>query len=128
MRFREVFERMHREAEEWLSLLCGMGYTVVLFGSRAKGTARIDSDWDVLIIGGRPPEPPHDLIDARSYTDREVEERIADFDTVVIDALLEGKLICGDRKRFEELRSEALRRVEGYVKTEVGWVRRARRI
>ncbi|MBU0487245.1 MAG: nucleotidyltransferase domain-containing protein [Bacteroidetes bacterium] len=35
-------------------LLADSGAQVILYGSRARGTARADSDWDVLILLSRP--------------------------------------------------------------------------
>ncbi|MGB9705661.1 MAG: nucleotidyltransferase domain-containing protein, partial [Pyrobaculum sp.] len=48
---RKLFLKSHAEVEEWIKSLCAGGYTVVLFGSRARGEARIDSDWDLVVIG-----------------------------------------------------------------------------
>lgn len=39
--FREAFLAAHTEAERWIRELCARGYTVILFGSRARGEERI---------------------------------------------------------------------------------------
>jgi hypothetical protein len=45
--------------------------------------------------------------------------------TIVIDSLIEGKLICGDVKLFKDLRNLALNEIKGrrLKKTKIGWVR-----
>jgi len=35
---RRIFLESHAEVEEWIKPLCAGGYTVVLFGSRARGS------------------------------------------------------------------------------------------
>ncbi|MEZ0319432.1 MAG: nucleotidyltransferase domain-containing protein [Pyrobaculum sp.] len=121
--FREVFLEAHRQAEEWIRELCRGGYTVVLFGSRARGEARIDSDWDVVVIGEEPPpEPPHDLVQAHFATAEEARRLVAEFNTVFVDAFYEGVLICGDERLFQGLKALAVEATRGYVKTREGWV------
>ncbi|MEM1636435.1 MAG: nucleotidyltransferase domain-containing protein [Pyrobaculum sp.] len=122
-RLREVLLQMHAEAEEWLRRLCEAGYTVVLFGSRARGDARIDSDWDVVVLGYTPPEPPpHDLVQAHFARPEEAEEKIRAFNTIFLDAFYEGKLLCGDGELFTRLRDSAKRVTSRYVKTKEGWM------
>ncbi|ADN50136.1 nucleotidyltransferase domain-containing protein [Vulcanisaeta distributa] len=122
--FREILLRMHREIEEWIGGLCNEGYTVILFGSRARGEARIDSDWDLLIIGDKPPtEPPNDLAQVH-YADVSTAEReIENFNTIFLDAFYEGKLLCGDTVMFNKLRNKVLNVTKDFVKTKDGWIR-----
>jgi len=117
--------RAHERVIEWVEELCEGGYTVVLFGSRARGEARIDSDWDLVIIGGEPPgDPPTDLVQAHFATPGEAEELIRGFNTVFVDAFVEGRLICGDSALFARLSELAREIVNGFVRTSIGWVRR----
>ncbi len=122
--FREILLRMHREIEEWIRGLCNEGYTVILFGSRARGEARIDSDWDLLIIGDKPPtEPPNDLAQVH-YADVSTAEReIENFNTIFLDAFYEGKLLCGDAVVFNKLRNKVLNVTRDFIKTKDGWIR-----
>lgn len=121
-----MFLEAHRQAEEWIRVLCAEGYTVVLFGSRARGEARIDSDWDLAIIGERPPpEPPHDLIQAHFATADEARRLVVEFNTVFVDAFYEGVLLCGDERLYEELKALAGETTRGYVKTRDGWIARS---
>ena len=125
---REVFLEMHREVEEWIRRLCSEGYTVVLFGSRARGEARIDSDWDLVIIGSKPPtEPPNDLAQVHYANEEFAEREVMSFNTIFLDAFYEGKLICGDQAVFNRLRSLVLNVTKGFMKTEDGWVREVNR-
>lgn len=115
---------MHREIEEWIRELCSEGYTVILFGSRARGEARIDSDWDLLIIGNEPPtEPPNDLAQVHYANALAAEREIENFNTIFLDALYEGKLLCGDAVMFNKLRNKVLNVTRDFVKTKDGWIR-----
>ncbi|MGC8544157.1 MAG: nucleotidyltransferase domain-containing protein [Vulcanisaeta sp.] len=101
---------MHREIEEWIRELCGKGYIVVLFGSRARGEARIDNDWDLLIIGDKPPtEPPNDLAQVHYADELTAEKEIKNFNTIFLDAFYEGKLLCGDTVTFNRLKDLVLK-------------------
>ncbi len=119
---RQVLLEMHAEVEAWIKRLCEQGYTVVLFGSRARGEARIDSDWDLVVIGRRRPEPPpNDLAQAHFATPEEAEELIRAFNTIFVDAFYEGRLLCGDSALYSRLREAALNATRGFVKTKDGW-------
>ena len=99
---------------------------MVLFGSRARGEARIDSDWDLVVVGERPPpEPPHDLVQAHFATADEARRLIAQFNTLFVDAFFEGVLLCGDEGLFQELKARAAEATRGYVKTREGWIPQA---
>lgn len=124
MSLRDILLRMHEEVEEWIRELCGEGYTVVLFGSRARGEARIDSDWDLVVIGDKPPrEPPNDLVQLHYATPQSAIEEVRRFNTVFLDAFYEGRLICGSEQFFNELRKLAVDVSRGFVKTRNGWFR-----
>ncbi|MGC9117974.1 MAG: nucleotidyltransferase domain-containing protein [Thermoproteus sp.] len=121
--FRRILLESHAEIEEWIKSLCARGYTVVLFGSRARGGARIDSDWDLVVLGDAPPgEPPNDLAQVHYATPQAVAGEIARFNTIFVDAFYEGRLICGDAQLFQTLKELAARRTQGMVKTQLGWI------
>ncbi len=125
---RKILLESHAEVEEWIKSLCASGYTVVLFGSRARGEARIDSDWDLVVIGETPPgEPPNDLAQVHFATPEDAAAEVERFNTVFVDAFYEGRLLCGDAQLFQRLRELALRRTRGLVKTREGWVSAQRR-
>ena len=99
---------------------------VILFGSRARGDHTPLSDFDLLVISDeKPPEAPS-FIQLFWFSREEVERRIRDFDTILIDALIEGKVLYDGRGEYSRLRSLAEVEIErrGLVKTEMGWVRR----
>jgi len=120
---RRLFLKSHAEVEEWIKSLCAGGYTVVLFGSRARGEARIDSDWDLVVIGRSPPgEPPNDLAQVHFATPEDAAAEVERFNTVFVDAFYEGRLVCGDSELFQKLRELVLKKTQGLVKTRDGWV------
>jgi len=123
--YRQIFLKAAQEAGEWIRRLCEAGYTVILFGSRARGDARIDSDWDLLVVGkDPPPEPPHDLVQVVFLKPEDIEPQIEKFNTLVIDALYEGKLICGPKDLYHKWRETTLRKTANYAKTPQGWLPR----
>jgi len=100
---------------------------VILFGSRARGTARPDSDMDLVVVlraGTVPPdergllawkavrgdfEHPGVIADVFPYTPEELRQSLARGSTVVRDALAEGVLLYphrGGRSRYAELAKE----------------------
>ena len=80
--------------------------TLILFGSQIKGTATPLSDYDILLIGDA--EIELDFIDQFKYRDEEeVMREIMKLNTVVLDALLEGKPIIDNLKIFEKLKETA---------------------
>ncbi len=66
---------------------------ILLFGNRARGTARPDSDWDVLVIANRVPERPLRLRLETSIGVRLVLERLPS------DVLILAESQCDERKR-----------------------------
>ncbi len=119
-------ERARRTAfERWLRETCTRGVTVVLFGSRVRGTHHALSDFDVAVI-----------TDGGDYRVERAEfgevfhvpvERLGEvlnLSVVILDIALDGKVLCGDAARFEALRDAALRYIEerGLVKTDSGWL------
>ncbi|WP_054846855.1 nucleotidyltransferase domain-containing protein [Sulfuracidifex tepidarius] len=113
-------ERESEEVREYTSILC-RGYSVILFGSRARNTNGPESDYDLLVIGKRcPPTPSSSAVDIHFVDLSSLERCVRDFDLVVIDAFYDGKLIC-DPLKVGGVRKLVMKRVEGLIRTENGW-------
>ncbi len=126
--FREVWRLKEERFRQLLRELCGAGeLLIVLFGSRARGDSTPASDYDLLIVsnkaGRRGVEVrwPAQLF---RYSLEEARRRLEEGDTILLDALTEGKLLCGDERLFNELRGHAQRVIGrlGIEKTRIGWV------
>jgi len=95
---------------------------IILFGSRAYGTARPDSDADLLLVVPATDEPPaarvsraaslagEARVDAHvfPYTAEEIRQYVARGNTAVRDALARGELLYpgGDRSRYARVAEE----------------------
>ncbi|BFH74228.1 nucleotidyltransferase domain-containing protein [Sulfurisphaera javensis] len=120
----ELYKKEEKEAKEYIASLCEKKkYTVILFGSRARGDNKIYSDWDLLVIGYEKPPLPWAEVDLHFIPVDKVKEAIKEFNTIVIDAFYEGKLICDDLSIYDELKKEVEKRIVGYKKTKEGWFR-----
>lgn len=120
-------EKKRKRIEELRSRLCMDALLVVLFGSRARGDATAASDYDLLVVvhgsrKGLQLEWPAQIF---VFGLDIIRDEIRNMNTIVIDALIEGELICGDETLFKELRAHALSEVERrrLRKTKIGWVR-----
>lgn len=85
---------------------------VVLFGSRALGRARPDSDVDVCVVGGRPGLDDLDLMsDLSDALGGEVDvvrfERAGP--VLRFHGIFPGRLLWGSPKRFAQLRLQVLK-------------------
>lgn len=122
---REVEAEREARLRRLLLELCGKALAVALFGSRARGDNTPLSDWDLLAI-----------VDTGEYR---VEStgmgqilwlpmsrigRILEGSMVILDALADAKLLCGEGRVLEEAREEALRYIEEkrLKRTKAGWV------
>ncbi|AKV74359.1 MULTISPECIES: nucleotidyltransferase domain-containing protein [Metallosphaera] len=119
----EIYAREREEVREYVSSLCTRGYTVILFGSRARGDHKIYSDWDLLVVGKDRPTTPPGQIDLHFVDAESVEREIQEFNTVVIDAFYEGVVQCDNLSIFTRYREMVLRRINGLRKTRDGWIR-----
>ncbi|WP_218258285.1 nucleotidyltransferase domain-containing protein [Saccharolobus shibatae] len=118
-----IYREEEREAKDYISTICKKEYTVILFGSRARGDNKIYSDWDILVIGKeRPPIPPAS-IDLHYVSLDRVDEKIKDFNAIVIDAFYEGKVQCDNLSIYDNVKRKVLERIRGYRKTKEGWFR-----
>lgn len=120
-----------REAEEAGALvekLCREGGAVVLFGSRARGDNTPLSDWDLL-----------HLVESGQYSVEATRvgqvfrvpldklEELLEWSAVLLNALAEGKLLCGDSRLYEKA-VEVLNRYvakKGLVRRGRDWLPRA---
>jgi len=120
----EAFETVKRD-------LCSQVRLAVLFGSRSRGEHTPLSDYDVLVVKAEPSPAIFQRmgpVQVFSYGEEEIRKQLTSFNTVVLDALLEGVLLCGDKTLFEGLKSMAGKVVEERAvrKTEAGWMPAAR--
>ncbi|MCS6784866.1 MAG: nucleotidyltransferase domain-containing protein [Candidatus Caldarchaeum sp.] len=127
----KITEHLSREKDEKFRTivegLCRESLLVVLFGSRARGEETPLSDYDLLVVKTRREGErlvirwPAQLF---VFGLSEIHDEVENLNTVVLDALTEGKLLCGNRETFEKLRREALEMVERrrIRKTASGWL------
>ncbi|PUA34274.1 MAG: hypothetical protein B9J98_00015 [Candidatus Terraquivivens tikiterensis] len=110
-----------------MSSFCKDSLLVILFGSRARGEATPVSDYDLLAVKQ---EHIGDRLIIRwpaqifAYSIDEVDKEIENLNTIVLDALVEGVLLCGDRLLFQKLRNKVDNVVKkrNLHKTKIGWV------
>ncbi|WP_238025369.1 MULTISPECIES: nucleotidyltransferase domain-containing protein [Metallosphaera] len=119
----EIYAEEEKEVREYVSALCGKEYTVILFGSRARGDNMIYSDWDLLVVGKERPGVPPGEIDLHYVKVESLEREIQEFNTTVIDAFYEGVLQCDNLSIFKRYRDMVLGRIHGLKKTREGWIR-----
>lgn len=84
---------------------------LVLFGSRARGDFRPDSDVDVCVVGG-PPEDDLDLQGELSQTLRGNVDLVrfeGSGPLLRFHAIFSGRLLAGDSRAFERLRLRVLK-------------------
>lgn len=120
----EIYKEEEMQFKEYVAYLCNNNFTVILFGSRARGDFKIYSDYDLLVIGEELPRfPPTDAIELHFYKRERIDKEIAEFNTVVIDAFYEGKLPCDKLNIYEDKRKKVLERVKGLKRVRDGWIR-----
>jgi len=125
VRLKKVLNKTAEEAEAYLSMLKELNALVVLFGSRGRGDYRGDSDWDILVvIKDKSSVPrPYLPVDLFIYTPNEVFEEIKKFNTIVIDAILEGKVLADNINIYSELKKLVMNEIRKrkVKKTKYGW-------
>lgn len=120
----ELCKEEERHFEEYVTYICSRNYTVILFGSRAMGDHGVYSDYDLLVIGNKLPKlPPTDAIELHFVKRDKLDQRIREFNTIVIDAFYEGKLLCDGLNVYEERKGKVLERVRGLKRVMDGRVR-----
>ena len=120
----QIYKEEEEQFKDYVNFLCSKNYTVVLFGSRARGDFKIYSDYDLLVIGKDLPKfPPTDAIQLHFYKKEKVDKEIEEFNTVIIDAFYEGKLLCDKLNIYEEKRRKVLERIRGLKRVKDGWMR-----
>ena len=97
-------------------------FTGILYGSMARGDNNLWSDIDFLVISDKLPENPLERleylysfskspIEVKGYTRKEILKMIEKRNPLVLDALIEGKVIEDDgfwevaREKFEEVKN-----------------------
>lgn len=92
---------------------------IALFGSTATGHDHLESDLDLVIIGGQLPERQFDRldvlnrlkigipvsIDTFAYTETEFEQMLQHLNVTALDCLYEGRPLLGERY-FERLHQD----------------------
>lgn len=124
---KELAEERERRFNALLQRLCQSSLAVVLFGSRARGDHTPLSDWDILVLT----ETGHYRVEAGElgqifWLPIDEVDRVLDFSMVLLDAVMEGKLLCGSGEAFAKVRDrvEAYVKSRGLVKTKSGWIRK----
>ncbi len=113
---------------------------IILFGSTAKGMDSLESDVDVIVVGGQIPQDRSARnrqvyrlrpragapMDVFAYTEAEFERMLDNCHVTALDAMFEGKPLYGKRyfnrlrKRFDELAQA------GWHRTNCTWTDRPR--
>ncbi len=124
MELSDLFQNMIAELQKRIDLT-----GVILFGSQAKGSARPDSDYDVLVVGqfkekfldrGRwvvqlTPRVPIDIF---CYTPDEFEDMFKTYHLTAMDAIGQGIPLYGEeffntyKSRYEEFVRQGLKRLK----------------
>lgn len=118
-RRRDALDEFTRRLREQVEPTC-----IILFGSVAKGSDRIESDLDVVVVGGKLPEKISERlrfvarlkrgiavsIDSFPYTESEFEQMLDDRHVTALDCMYEGVPLHG-QDYFERLRPK----FEAYV-------------
>ena len=121
---REVSAERMAMADHVIDELCRKAVAIVLFDSRARGDNTPLSDWDLLAIVptgeyrvevmsiGQVVWLPLDKLD-----------HVLEVSMVILDAIFDGKLLCGDEDVFMVVKRRASDYVErkGLVRTRAGW-------
>ena len=104
--------------ERYLTKLSKMEVSVILFGSRAREEATALSDYDLLVIKGKPemrirPHEIEPMLDATvlETTPEELEKK-AYHNSLTLAAILEGKLILDNlriNQKLQELRKKLIK-------------------
>jgi len=121
---REVARAREEEARRLIEELCGRALVVALFGSRARGDYTPLSDWDLLaVVESGDYKVEHRGVSQVVWLPLDKLDEVLEWSMVVLDAVMDAKPVCGDRKKLEEVRKkveEYIRR-KGLVRTRHGW-------
>ncbi|ADN50962.1 nucleotidyltransferase domain-containing protein [Vulcanisaeta distributa] len=115
-----------REARfmELLNELCRKSLVVVLFGSRARGDNTPLSDWDLMAIipTGEYRIEVRDIGQVVWLPLSRLRE-VLESSMVILDAVTDGKVLCGDSRVFDDVKDRVRRYIEerGLVRTKSGW-------
>ncbi|MEM4281838.1 MAG: nucleotidyltransferase domain-containing protein [Candidatus Caldarchaeum sp.] len=123
----KIAEKKRKMFEVIVKQLCNSSLMVILFGSRAKGLETLLSDYDLLVVERDSVEEapviqwPAQIF---KYGLDSVREGIRSLNTIILDDLIDGKVLCGDADLFQQLRRQAeetvkMRRI---VRRGLGWV------
>ncbi len=110
---------------ELLNELCRKSLVVVLFGSRARGGDNTPlSDWDLMAVipTGEYKVEVRDVGQVIWLPLSRLDE-VLESSMVILDAVTDGKVLCGDSRVFDDVRDRVRRYIEGkgLVRTKSGW-------
>ena len=125
-----IIKRIHDEWErnfvKFVESLKKERICIVLFGSRARGDDNLLSDFDLLIVMENKIKIETDFpADIFCYTTREVLDEIEKGNTIVLDALTQGKLILDNMNIFKSLQEKARNKInrDKLIRLKMGWFR-----
>ncbi|AEA12673.1 DNA polymerase beta domain protein region [Thermoproteus uzoniensis 768-20] len=127
---REVSREREEAAQHLVEELCRKAVAVALFGSRARGDHTPLSDWDFLaVVESGEYRVEQSGVGQIVWLPLDKLEDVLGWSMVILDAVADGKLLCGDAARFEELRAAVLdyARRRGLVRRAGGWFREPQR-
>ena len=122
-RWLEVLGEVAR-LREVLGELCSRSLVVVLFGSRARGDYTPLSDWDLMAIVqmGEYRIEVKDIGQVVWLPLSRLSD-VLDHSMIILDAVTDGKVLCGDSGVFEDVKDKVSRyiRERNLVRTKDGW-------
>lgn len=118
----DLFSEMIKKLKENIKL-----YSIILFGSRGKGTSTEHSDYDILIVADFKKDyferlywvsnfTPKLPIDLFCYTSKEFENMFSAYKLTVMDAMEYGIVLFGNeylesyQERYDDFKKHGLRR------------------
>lgn len=122
-------EREFMKFVQTLTLNHGKDVTIVLFGSRARGDYNMMSDFDLLVIYKN--KTVRELDEYKPigvqvfYLDlEELDDRLQEFNTILIDAVVEGRILHDGLNIWEEVKMKVLKEIKkrNLKKTSIGWI------
>lgn len=123
----ELIKEREARFRDLLNEVCSKALVVALFGSRAKGSNTPLSDWDLLAIipTGQYKIEAKDIGQVVWLPLDKLDE-VLEYSMIILDAVIDGKVLCGDHAVFENVKSRVKSYIEekGLVRTAIGWVKR----